>query len=60
MFFYYFSLEAALQRVAKNNPTEKKNGSRNLGAIEARASVETHRRENVKFIVTNCKEKFRL
>ena len=24
MFFYYFSLEAALQRVAKNNPTEKK------------------------------------
>ena len=24
MFFYYFSLEAALQCVAKNNPTEKK------------------------------------
>ena len=32
----------------------------NSGDIEACVSVKTHRRENVKFIVTNCKEKFRL
>ena len=51
---YYFSLEAVLQDVAKNNPTKKELD----GDIEAYASVLTHRKENVKLIVANCEDRF--
>ena len=54
MVFYYFFLEEVLQGVAKNNLTK----FRNSGDIEAYASVLTHRRENVKLIVSNCKDTF--
>ena len=57
MLCYYFSLEAVLQDMAKNNPTKKINQCRNCD-IEACASVKSHRRENV--IVTNCKDRFKL
>ena len=58
MLCYYFSLEVVLQDVAKNNPTEKGARCRNSGHIEAYASLLTHRRENVKLIVANCKARF--
>ena len=58
MLRYYFSLEAVLQDVAKNNPTNKRTRCRNSGDIEAYASVLTHREENVKLIVANCKDGF--
>ena len=43
----YFSLEAGLQGIAKNNSIEQKNQCRNSCDIEAYASVKNHRRENV-------------
>ena len=32
----------------------------NSGDIEACAGMKTHRRENLKFIVANCKDRFKL
>ena len=40
MLCYYFSLEAVLQGMAKNNPTEK-HWCKNAGDIEGWASVKT-------------------
>ena len=57
MLCYYFSLEAVLQDVAKNNRTNKRTRFRNSGDIEAYASVLTHRK-NVKLIVANCQDRF--
>ena len=54
---YYFSLEAVLQGVVKIT-YQKRTRCENSGDIEAYASVLTHRRENVKLIVTNRKDKF--
>ena len=58
MLCYYFSLKAALQDVAKNNPTKKELDVENSGDIEAYASMLTHRRENLRLIVANCKDRF--
>ena len=54
----YFSLEAVLQDVAKNNPTKKRTRCRNSGDNKTYASMLTHRKENVKLIVANCKDRF--
>ena len=43
--------------MAKNNPTKKQIDA---GDIEACVSVKSHRTENVNFIVTNCKDRFKL
>ena len=58
MLCYHFSLEAFLQGMAKNNPTEKKSKQKLYSGIKACASMKTDRRENVKFIVTNYKDRF--
>ena len=58
MLCYYFSLEVALHDMAKNNPTKIKR-CRKLGNIKACACVKTHRKENIKFIVENCKHRFK-
>ena len=59
MLCYCFPLEAVLQGVTKKAcPYQKTNRCRNSGNIEA--CVETHIRENVKFIVTNYKDRFKL
>ena len=55
MLCYHFPLEAFLQDMAKNNPTEKQIQAE---IIKACASMKTDRRKNVKLIVTNCKGKF--
>ena len=52
---YYFSLEVVLQGVTKNKPP---NRCRNSIDIEACASMKT--RENLKFIATNCEDRFKL
>ena len=52
MLCYHFSLEAFLQGMAKNNPTENKLKQKNC------ASMKTDRIKNVKFIVTNYKDRF--
>ena len=57
MLWYYFSL-VVFQGVANNNRTKKRARCRNSGDIVAYASMLTHRRENVKLIVTNCKDRF--
>ena len=44
MFGYYFSVEVFLQGMARNNPTKKHENSQ----------------KSVKFIVTNCKDRFKL
>ena len=44
MLRYGVSSEVVMQGMAKNDPTEKKNGYRNSGEIEACASMKTHRR----------------
>ena len=57
MLCYYFSLEAVLQGVAKSKAGEKEMDAE----IQATCpSVKTHRRENLKFIVTICKGRFKL
>ena len=56
MLCYYFSLEVVSQGVSKNTPNEKQINCRHSGDFEACAGVKTHRRENAKFIVTNCKD----
>ena len=43
----YFSLEAGLKGIAKNNSIEQQNQCRNSCDIEAYASVKNRRRENV-------------
>ena len=59
MLCYYFPLEAVLEDVAKINPTKKELDIGDIkGDIEAYASLLTHRRENVKLIVANCKDRF--
>ena len=58
MLWYYFSLEVVFQGVANNNRTKKRARCRNSVDIVAYASMLTHRRENVKLIVTNCKDRF--
>ena len=55
MLYYYFSLEAVLQDVKGKKQRTRR---RNSGNIEAYGSVLTHRRENVKLIVSNCKDRF--
>ena len=50
MLCYHFSLEAFLQDMAKNNPTEKQIEAK-IKNIKA-CAMKTDRRENVKFIVT--------
>ena len=55
---YHFSLEAFLQDMAKNNPTEKQIEAKIISGIKACASMKTDRRENGKFIVTNYKDGF--
>ena len=55
MLCYYFSLEALLQCITKNNPTEKQIDGE-IDDIEACVSVKTHKRENVLCIVTNRKD----
>ena len=57
MLCYYLSLEVVLQSMAKNSPTKKKH--RNLGDTKACADMNNRRRENVKFIVTKCKNRFK-
>ena len=52
---YYFSSEAILQEIDKNNSIEI-NRCKHLGNIDTCARAKTQRRENVKFIVTNCKD----
>ena len=52
MLCYHFSLEALLQDMAKNNPSKKHIEAKNC------ACMKTDRRENVKFIVTNYKDRF--
>ena len=54
MLCYYFSLEAVWQDMKE----KKRTRCRNPGDIEAYASVLIHRRENVKLIVANCKDRF--
>ena len=44
MLGYYFSVEVFLQGMARNNPTKKHENSQ----------------KSVKFIVTNCKDRFKL
>ena len=56
MLCYHFSLEAVLQSMAKNNPTET-NRSKNSKAT-LKHSMNTDRKENVKFIVTNFNDRF--
>ena len=57
MLCYYFSLEAVLQDIAENNPTKKQIDAEDPGTLcKACASGKICRRENVKFIVTNCKD----
>ena len=51
---YQFSLEAGLQGMAKNNTTEKQKLWSDIKAC----AMKTDRRENVKFIVTNYKDRF--
>ena len=60
MLCYYFSLEVILQGVAKNNPTVKQIDEKIQATMEHVPAVKTSRRENVKIIVTNCKERFKL
>ena len=55
MLCYHFSLEAFLQDMPKNNPTEKQIQAK---IIKACSSMKTDRRKNVKLIVTNYKDKF--
>ena len=57
MLRYYFSLEAVLQDVAKNNPTKKELDAE-IQATMKHMPVLTHRTENVKLIVANCKDRF--
>ena len=52
-----FSLEADLQGMAKNNPTEKQTEAKIQSDIKA-CAMKTDRREDVKFIVTNYKDGF--
>ena len=56
MLCYHFSLEAVLQSMAKNNPTENK--SKQKFESDIKAHMNTDRKENVKFIVTNFKDRF--
>ena len=58
MLCYHFPLEAVLQSMAKNDPTENKSKQKFESDIKACASMKTDRRENVKFIVTNFKDRF--
>ena len=54
---YYFSSEAALQGVAKNNSTEEQIDAESQAKLSMRQrGVKTHRMENVKFIVAICKD----
>ena len=60
MLFYYFSLEAVLQGVAKKI-LPKKNLMQKFSIgldTEAYVSVLAHRKQNAKLIVTNCKDRF--
>ena len=68
MLCYHFSLEVVLQSMSKNDPTEKQKFEAKImkrklskqklwSDIEA-CTTKTDRRENVKFIVTNYKDRF--
>ena len=59
LLYYYFSLKAILQSMAYNIPA-KKISTQKFRDIKACASGKTRRIENVKFIVTNCEERFKL
>ena len=59
MLCYYLSLEVVFKGMAKKSYRET-NRCRNSDDTEACASAKTHRREHVKFIGTNCKDRFRL
>ena len=59
LLYYYFSLEAILQSMAYNIPA-KKISTQKFRDIKECASGKTLRVENVKFIVTNCEERFKL
>ena len=58
MLCYYFSLEAVLQGMAKNDPTKKQIDSE-IQATLNHAPAWKLAEEN-KFIVTNCKDRFKL
>ena len=66
MLSYCFSLEAVFQGVDKNKSMKNKkrnrksNRCRNLGDIEACTRVKTSRKKNLKFIITNYKDRFKL
>ena len=55
MLCYYFSLEAVLQGMAKNNPTEKQISAEIQATLKHRL---THRRENV--ILITWTDRFKL
>ena len=57
MLCYHFSLEVALQGMAKNNPTVKQFEAKIIQRHKA-CAMKTGRRENVKIIVTNYKDRF--
>ena len=59
MLCYCFSLEAVFHRMTKKT-LAKINRRRNSDDIEACGSVKTRTRENVKFTVTYCKDRFKL
>ena len=52
MLCYHFSLEAVLQGMAKNNPTEKQIEATIIKRLKS-CAMKIDRRENVKFIVRN-------
>ena len=53
---YYFSLDAVLQGMAKHNPTEKQIDVGTQTTLKHGQYEKTQKR--VKFIVTNCKDRF--
>ena len=58
MLCYYFSLEAVLQDVAKNNPTKKELDAEIQATLKHMPALLTHREENVQLNVANCKDRF--
>ena len=53
-----FFFESGLARHDKKQPYRKTNRCKNSSDIEACTSVKTDRKENIKFIVTNYKDRF--
>ena len=58
MLCYYFSLEAVLQDMTRNNPTKTELEAEIQVTLKNMPVLLTHRRENLKLIVTSRKDRF--